>query len=243
MIRISLTIPARNEQSYLPRLLDTVESARARYGYGAAAVEVIIADNVSTDGTAVIARDRGCTLVTVEKRVIGAVRNAGAAAARGSILAFVDADARIHPETFNAIDDAIDSGKIVAGASGVRLERMSLGLAVTWALFMPLVWLTRMDTGVTFCRRDAFEAIGGYREDMRFAEDVRLLFDLRRWGKEHGMRLTRTRSAKALASTRKFDTHGDWHYLTGVFTLPFRMLVARRSANEFVDRYWYDARG
>jgi len=47
--RISLVIPAYNEEKYLPRLLDSVDAARARFA-GRGDVEVIVADNVSTDG-------------------------------------------------------------------------------------------------------------------------------------------------------------------------------------------------
>ncbi len=243
MAHISLIIPARNEAALLPRLLDTVDVARQRYRGGADAIEVILADNVSTDRTASIAVERGCRVVTVRTRVIAAVRNGGAHAARGAILAFVDADSQIHPNTFNAIDTAIATGRVVGGATGVSLERWSLGLVVTFALFIPLVWGFNMDTGVVFCRRDAFEGVGGYREGMTFAEDVQFLFDLRRWGRPQNLRLMRTRQAKTIASTRKFDTHGDWHYVTGMFTLPLRWLVSRKSVEAFVQSYWYDARG
>src|SRR3990170_2913979 len=125
--RLSLVIPARNEERYLPRLLDSVDAARERYRAGREAVEVIVADNVSTYSTAAIARGRGCRVVTVEKRVIGAVRNGGARSARGAMLAFVDADTRIHPETFNAIEEALEGGWVVAGATGGGLERWATG--------------------------------------------------------------------------------------------------------------------
>jgi hypothetical protein len=45
---------------------------------------------------------------------------------------------------------------------------------------------------------------------------VAFLVALRRLGKKNGRRLTRLRNVKALASTRKFDEHGDWHYLTTI---------------------------
>ncbi|MBK6534572.1 MAG: glycosyltransferase [Deltaproteobacteria bacterium] len=54
--RISIIIPAYNEEAYLPRLLESIEVARERYGAGRGAVEVIVADNGSTDGTAAVAR-------------------------------------------------------------------------------------------------------------------------------------------------------------------------------------------
>src|SRR5204863_3502104 len=128
-IRQTLVIPAHNEEALLPRLLDTVDVARARYSFGADAIEVIVADNASTDRTAEIAAARGCRVVPVEKRAIAASRNGGAAQASSPILAFVDADMQIHSDTFNAIEHALADGRIVGGATGVTLERWSLGLA------------------------------------------------------------------------------------------------------------------
>lgn len=83
MPRFSLVIPAFNEARYLPRLLDSVDQARHAYRGGPAEVEVIVADNMSTDDTAAIAAARGCKVTSVTKRVIGAVRNGGAAVATG----------------------------------------------------------------------------------------------------------------------------------------------------------------
>lgn len=238
----SLIIPAYNEEAYLPPLLDTVDAARAVYRGGPQAVEVIVADNGSTDATAEIARERECRVVPVAKRVIAAARNGGAAAARGSILAFVDADMRIHPETFNAIDRALATGRVVAGATGVTLERWSAGLAVTYALFLPMVWLTRMDSGVVFCRREDFLRVGGYNEARLIAEDVQFLWDIRRLGRARSQRLGRAKSAKAIASTRKFDKHGDWHYFTQLFPMAWKLLTSPAASSDFVRHYWYEDR-
>ena len=240
--RVSLVIPAYNEERFLPRLLDSVDAAAKRYAHGAAAVEVIVADNASTDRTAELARRRGCRVVPVEKRCIAAARNAGGWAARGEIVGFVDADMQIHPGTFDAIEKALASDRIVGGATGCTLERWSLGLAVTFAMFVPMVWLTRFDTGVVFCRRLDFEATGGYDETLRLAEDVAFLVALRRVGKKHGMRLTRLRNVKAVASTRKFDEHGDWHYLTTIPRWTVAYLLKRPGALGKIERYWYEPR-
>ena len=237
--RFSLIVPAYNEEAYLPALLDSVDTARARYAGGPDAIEVVVADNASTDATADLARARGCRVVSENRRIIAAVRNAGARSAHGQVLVFVDADNIMHPDTFNAIDKSLATGKVVAGATGVKMQRMSPGIAVTYALMVPLVWLTRMDTGVVFCRREDFEAIGGYNEDLLFAEDVQLLWDLMRLGRKQGRKLSRITSARAIFSTRKFDKHGDWHYLWMPWRLLFGLLFSKSSLNNFARRYWY----
>lgn len=239
MIRHSLVIPAYNEARLLPRLLDSVDLARACYAGGADAIEVIVADNASTDATPRLAAARGCRVVHVSKRIIAAARNGGARIARGEVLCFVDADSRIHPQTFNAIDHALARPDVVGGATGVRLERWSAGLAVTFLAFMPLVILTGMDTGVVFCRHVDFQAIGGYDEERELAEDVAFLWALRKLGAGRGQKLARLRHVKAIASTRKFDRHGDWHYFTQVIPGSMPALMWRSARTQFARRYWY----
>jgi glycosyltransferase involved in cell wall biosynthesis len=242
--RFSLVIPAYNEASYLPRLLDSVDAAKTRYAGGAEKIEVVVVDNASTDETAMVAKMRGCRCVKETRRVIAASRNAGARAARGEVLAFTDADARIDPETFNAIDRSLGTGKVVAGATGVKLERMSLGIAITYVIMVPMVWVTGMDTGVVFCRKEDFLAIGGYNENRLFAEDVQFLLDLRRVGRPRGQKLARITSVKSIASTRKFDEHGEWHYLSMIFRIGYWSLFASHRSREFARGYWYgDQRG
>ena len=63
--RFSIVIPAYNEEKYLPRLLESIESARRAYSRGADAVEVIVADNSSTDATAAVAALHGAVVTRV----------------------------------------------------------------------------------------------------------------------------------------------------------------------------------
>jgi len=245
MARISIVVPAWNEAERLPRLLDSIDAARARWlaiGHRAEAVEVIIADNGSTDSTAHLAAARGCQVVSVEKRVIAAARNGGAAAACGEILCFIDADSVLHPDSLVAVDRAMDDPRTLGGATGVTMERWSLGIAAVYALMLPMVWLTRFDTGLVFWRRADFELLGGYDERRRVAEDVDFLWRLRRLGVERDQRLRRLRGVKAVTSTRKFDAHGDWHWFTQLPRLLWQLLRNRRAFDDFVQGYWYGGR-
>ena len=238
-MKFSIIIPAFNEEQYLPRLLDSIDVARANYSGGVEAVEVIVADNDSTDRTAEIAAAHGARVVKVEKRRIAAARNGGGHAAAGEILCFIDADSAVHPETFNAIERAMQTKRYVWGVTGSVLERKSFALMVTYCLFMPMVWLTGIDTGLSFCRREDFEAVGGYDENRLYAEDVIFPLALRRLGRKRGQRLTRLPRVKALACTRKFDQFGDWHYF-GMLGHALKSLVTWNwHDEELADRYWY----
>src|SRR5690349_16186553 len=160
--RFSIIIPAYNEESYLPRLLDSIDAARLVYPGGSEMIEVIVSNNCSTDLTAEVAESRGCRVANVSKRTIGAARNGGASIANGDVLCFIDADSAIDPNTFTAIDNALASGRYVAGTTGIYLERLSLGLIISLLAFIPVVWLTGMDTGLVFCRHEDFKSVGGY---------------------------------------------------------------------------------
>jgi len=240
-MRFSVIIPAYNEAQYLPRLLDSIDVAKSNYRGRPDDVEVIVADNDSTDRTAEVSTGRGARVVKVEKRRIAAARNGGAHAARGDIVCFIDADSAVHPQTFNAIDEAMCSGRFVGGATGVKLERRSPGLLVAYCMIMPLCLFSGIDTGVVFCRREDFEAVGGYDESRLYAEDVIFPLALRRLGRKRGERLRRLPHVKALGCTRKFDQFGDWHYFWMMGHV-FKSLVTWNWNDEkLADRYWYNS--
>ena len=231
-IRFSVIIPAYNEARLLPRLIDSIRIAAARYDRDQ--VEIIVADNFSTDDTRAVARSKGCKVVSVSKRRIAAARNGGATTATGEVLCFIDADSALHPDTFHNIDEAMRNDRIIAGATGVFLERLSIGLIVTYLMMMPVLWVTGMDTGVVFCKREDFDAVGGYNEDLFFAEDVAFLWALKLLGAPKRQYLTRLSGVKALGSTRKFDENGDWHYFPMLFKS--LMILLRKGFSVFVKQ-------
>ncbi len=239
-MRFSVIIPAYNEERYLPRLLESIEVARANYSGGPDQIEVIVANNDSTDATAAVATARGARVVHVARRRISAARNGGARVSTGEILSFIDADSAIHPQSFNAIDRAMKTGRYVWGVTGAVLERKSLPLLLTHYMFMPMVWTTGLDIGLSFCRREDFEAVGGYDESCLYAEDVLFPWALRRLGRSRGQRLTRLPRVKALSCTRKFDQFGEWHYFW-MMGHAIKSLITRNWHDErLADRYWYN---
>ena len=85
---ISVVVPAWNVERYLDAALD---SALAQ---DPAPTEILVVDDGSTDGTAEVAERRGPPVRCLrrEHRGPAAARNAGIRAARGRLLAFLDAD-------------------------------------------------------------------------------------------------------------------------------------------------------
>ncbi len=242
MVKLSLIVPAYNEEKYLPSLIDSVEKARKYLSCGPSSIEVIVVDNQSTDDTSAVANENGCLVVQEKKRIIAAVRNTGARIAQGEILAFTDADNILHPETFNEIEKALSSSKVVGGATGVRSDRMSLGIACAYAIVVPMVWATGMDTGVVFCRARDFRNVGGYNESYLFGEDVDFLWRLIKYGRGQGQRLVRIKKCKAINSTRKFDQFGEWHYVRLVFKYLWSLINGSYTIDNFAHTYWYSDR-
>ena len=240
--RFSLVIPAFNESRYLPRLLDSVEVARAAYGAAPGAIEVVVADNDSTDDTAAVAAERGCRVVRQPKRVISAVRNAGAAVARGHVLAFLDADSVLHPNTLEAIDRAL-ADDVIGGATGVTMDRWSAGALMIFAAQELAGRATGWDTGLVFCRRPDFLAVGGYDETVLYAEDFVFYSALRRLARERKQRFVRLRGVRAVTSARKFEQFGSWRWPLANLAVLGLTAIRAPSARTLVERYWYRARG
>lgn len=91
---LSVVIPALNAARFVR---DAVDSVFAQQDLpDDLAVEVIVVDNGSTDGTAEVVRsaygDRVRIVTEAAKRGIGPARNAGIAVARGDAVALLDAD-------------------------------------------------------------------------------------------------------------------------------------------------------
>ena len=111
---ISFVIPAHNEQALLPATLRSAFRAGEAVG---GAFEVVVADDASTDRTPEIARKAEARVVSINRRQIAAARNAGAAAATGDVLVFVDADTLLPVGTLQAALRALRRGAVGGGAS------------------------------------------------------------------------------------------------------------------------------
>ena len=85
---VSIIIPVRNEAGLLKNCLESISNL----DYPKERIEVVIADGMSTDGTAEVARQYGARVVLNEKKTVSPGRNVAFKPAKGEIIAFTDAD-------------------------------------------------------------------------------------------------------------------------------------------------------
>lgn len=109
--RLSVVIPAHDEADHLGATLRSLRRQRIT-----AAVEVIVVDNASTDGTGDLARAAGARVVTEPRLGVCAARQRGVEAARGEIVVSTDADTVHPPDWLARIDAGFRSHDVVAVA-------------------------------------------------------------------------------------------------------------------------------
>ena len=132
-MKISVVIPAFNEEKYLPRTLEKVGASLEDVD---CAWEIIVVDNESTDKTAQIAKDFGAKVFTETQHNIAKVRNAGVKNSSGDVLIFVDADTLVPETLFKKIADVMKNDKCFDGAVGVEYEKFER----KWMKYYLLGW-------------------------------------------------------------------------------------------------------
>jgi glycosyltransferase involved in cell wall biosynthesis len=179
---LSIVIPAYNEA----RLIGgTLQAMRASAEATGEPFEIVVVDDASTDGTAVIAEAHGARVVPVACRQIAAVRNAGARAARGEWLVFVDADTVAPAETLGEALQALRGGAAGGGARDVRFDGVLPWYArAAVAGMLGMFRATNMTFGCfMFASRQAFDAAGGFDETLFAAEEVAFSRAMRQQGR------------------------------------------------------------
>jgi len=239
-VRISVIVPAFNEEKLLGASLAEINAAAAAFAARGWAYELVVCDNNSTDRTPAIARAAGARVVFEPVNQIARARNAGASIATGDWLVFVDADSHPGSELFADVADQISSGKVLAGGSTVVPDDphpLARSTAAAWNGISRLGgWLAG---SFIFVEAAAFQAIGGFSRELFAAEELDLSKRLKIFARTHGKKIVVLHRHPLKTSARKMRlyTLGDHLKLLWRVTFNPKLLSDRDSCT-----LWYDGR-
>lgn len=189
---VSVVVPTFNEQSNLQVCLQQFN------GIGKGIIELVVSDDGSSDGTLKIAHKLADVVVErpkhIELHTIARNRNAGARAASGLVIVFIDADTIVRdPAGFIEIvsEQFAQQSNLASLVPRVEIEpkqaKLSDRLVHGYINFQyrVLVGLGMAGGGgqCQIVRRDAFNSVGGYHEALTASEDIELIRRLKKIGK------------------------------------------------------------
>lgn len=199
----SIIIPAFNEAQWLAGTLTAARDAMAKVDLPG---QIIVVDNNSTDDTAQVAADHGAQVVFEPVNQISRARNAGARAARGQYLIFLDADTFLGAELLGtALDNLNRPDCCGGGAIIVHDGPLPLFAAAILAVWNRVSVIFRLGAGCfLYCCRDGFEAAGGFSENVYAGEEIWFSRGLRRWGRAQHKTFRVITDPPVVTSSRKF---------------------------------------
>jgi Glycosyltransferases involved in cell wall biogenesis len=240
-VKVSIVIPAFNEERLLGESLRHVRDAMAGFARLDIQTELIVCDNNSTDRTAEIASGAGARVVFEPINQIGRARNCGAAAATGDWLVFVDADSHPSAELFEEVGRQILSGKCVAGGSTVRLDgnnKAARRITAVWNyISQKMTWAAG---SFIFCEAKAFKEIGGFNNELFASEEIDLSKKLKRYSRKVRKNMVILDRYPLVTSDRKIHlyTVGEhFRFILRTILAGGKTLNSREACHS-----WYDGR-
>ncbi len=227
-MKLTIIIPAFNEEAYLPSTLDAIQTSAAHLrAHSDVESNIIVVDNNSEDDTATVAQSKGATVVHEPVQGIARARNAGAAHADGDVLVFVDADVILPPTLLEEIHTTLSDPACVGGAVDVDYRPKRRFIRFYLRAWRILSRLTGMAQGATqFCRKSVFDEVGGYDEQAWIGEDADFFWALKKYAKRTDRTVRFIRDPRVRASSRRFDKWPLWKTL--VWTNPLFIALFRR---------------
>lgn len=186
MPRMSVVIACYNAASTLPETIASLQRQTMQEW------EAICIDDGSSDDTLrllteIAGMDERIRVITQANAGPSSARNKGVALARATWIAFLDADDLWLPEKLAEVANVADTNPEAAAIYGkIAFWDPSSGRDTTYSSVKPgrtnLIDLMGENPVCTLSnlsvRRDVFYDVGGFREDMRYSEDLELLIRL-----------------------------------------------------------------
>ena len=206
--RISLVIPAHNEEKYIGACLEhAIKNSDGKF------LEIIVVDNASTDRTQEIAKSfPGVKVVYEKNKSLTYARQRGFIEASGDILAYIDADTRMPKGHYEKIVAEFNADPDLVSYSGPHeyydIEKSKQVLTkLFWKImaYPTYILVGYMTIGVNFAiKKDALIRMNGFDTSISFyGEDT----DIARRAHEHGKVKFSTKFGMP-TSGRRLSDHG-----------------------------------
>jgi glycosyltransferase involved in cell wall biosynthesis len=183
---LSIIVPTYNEKENIGNILKALNKQTAtRRDY-----EIIIVDGGSKDGTRDLAKKYGADKVIVQKgEGIAGAKNDGADAAKGKILATMDADVIPTGTWVQTLLKRFANERII-GLAGVSasieqdsISRLSLRALALWARICAAIGRPLLSGQGSAIRLDVFKKIGGFNPEFNMIHDVEIGMRAKKYGK------------------------------------------------------------
>jgi glycosyltransferase involved in cell wall biosynthesis len=240
-MKISVIIPAYNEERLISQTLEKVRDAMAAFARAGWTSELIVCNNNSTDRTAELAALNGAIVVFEPINQIGRARNSGAAAASGEWLVFVDADSQPSIGLFEEVVEQIESKQCLAGGSTIQFDktdRKTAQLTKGWN------WASRcfglLAGSFIFCDAAAFREIGGFNNELFASEELDLAKRFKKLARKTKKQVVILHRNPLVTSSRKLQLYTPWEilwFMARTAATGGRTLKKRESCH-----VWYDGR-
>jgi predicted glycosyltransferase involved in capsule biosynthesis len=158
-------------------------------------------------------------LVLVNKPSFGRVnaKNLGAGYAKGETLVFLDCDCIVSSNFLQEVSQKSKKDYFVGGGTKyIKLSRYSMGIVSSMFLLGLFMLLKQITLGAFWIKKQAFFEMGGFRQ--RKYDDIDFALRLRKYAKRASKKFESIKESFLIWDTRKYDTHGDWHWLKGYHT-------------------------
>ena len=229
---ISFIVPAYNEEHELSNTLTAIRKAASGTTQP---YEILVVDDASTDATPQIASAAGAKVIPINRRQIAAARNAGARAAEGEYLFFIDADTRINRAHVSGGIAVLQDG-YAGGGARVAMD----GFIPIWGRmllrgFSCVYFGLNLGAGAfLFTTRRNFEAVGGFDEQYFAGEEVYFSLELKKLGR------FKVLHEPVITSARKLRMYPATHFLCKFFGAIIRGPSGVRSRAKL--SLWYNGK-
>ncbi len=231
----TIVIPAFNEEAHLPATLASVHAAMQKV---AEPGEIVVVDNNSTDRTGAVAQEQGARVVFEPINQISRARNAGARAAQGAWLVFLDADTLLPGDLLAQAIANLRGGHIAGGGALMEmdapLDRRYQRVVDIWT------WMSRRlqwaAGSFIYCTREGFDAVGGFSLKVYAGEEVFYSHAYKKWARRHGRTFRVIESPRVLTSARKMEWYSPAQLMGLLLMMTFIPFSVR---SKRLCSFWY----